>query len=238
MIQTIVLTCKTNPHDAVQPTNIEAPREEESKWSGPTDEQYANMEDRMFQIDNLFSQGLEEREKRPCETQYCKPTSVINRRDHLGRTPLFVAVAFNNKQAVETLLYLGANPHIEDIFGQRPSDICYVDAITSLLLLKMTAMSKPSQPIDIKMDADDKVNLNTTSVSTKSKTLVSKEEKTYPLEIRDLKQIPKEKVIAARIGSDQDTYLHYAISKRRRDLLIFLLENVTEIPLDSKNSQG
>ena len=91
------------------------------------------------------------------------------------------------------------------------------------------------------MDADDKtskVNLNTTSASTKSKTLVSKEEKTYPLEIRDLKQIPKEKVIAARIGADSDTYLHYAISKRRRDLLIFLLENVAEIPLDSKNSQG
>lgn len=70
----------------------------------------------MVILDNVFLAD-EATEKVPCEKQYCKVTSIINRRDHKGRTPLFAAVAFNNKQAVETLLHLGANPHIEDCFG-------------------------------------------------------------------------------------------------------------------------
>jgi ankyrin repeat protein len=63
-------------------------------------------------IDTLFC-NLDEKEPIPCEKQY----SSINRRDNKGRTALFVAVAFNNKQAVETLLHLGANPHIPDVYG-------------------------------------------------------------------------------------------------------------------------
>jgi ankyrin repeat protein len=43
--------------------------------------------------------------------------SIINFRDIKGRTPLHVAVAFNNKATVETLCFLNANPLIEDIFG-------------------------------------------------------------------------------------------------------------------------
>jgi ankyrin repeat protein len=34
-----------------------------------------------------------------------------------GRTALHMAVAFNNKNAVETLLFLNANPLIEDVYG-------------------------------------------------------------------------------------------------------------------------
>jgi ankyrin repeat protein len=68
-------------------------------------------------LDTIFCTGLETIEKIPCEKQYCKANSIINRRDFKGRTPLFAAVAFNNKQAVETLLHLGANPHIEDVYG-------------------------------------------------------------------------------------------------------------------------
>jgi hypothetical protein len=26
-------------------------------------------------------------------------------------------------------LYLGANPHIQDVYGQRPSDICQLDGL-------------------------------------------------------------------------------------------------------------
>lgn len=35
----------------------------------------------------------------------------------------------------------------------------------------------------------------------------TKEEKTFPIEIRDIRTYPKEKIIDARIGSDNDTYL-------------------------------
>ena len=35
----------------------------------------------------------------------------------------------------------------------------------------------------------------------------SKEDKLYPLDPKDIRQIPKEKVIAARIGADSDTYV-------------------------------
>lgn len=89
--------------------------------------------------------SIEAKEKEPCQLQFCKATSIINRRDNKGRTPLFAAVAFNNKICVETLLHLGANPHIEDIYGQRPTDICYVEAIKSLLEVKMAHINKPSQ---------------------------------------------------------------------------------------------
>jgi ankyrin repeat protein len=69
-------------------------------------------------LDSTFrKQENEAQEKYPCQVQFCKPTSVINRRDHYGRTPLWCAVAFSNKMAVETLLQLGANPHIADIYG-------------------------------------------------------------------------------------------------------------------------
>ena len=97
----------------------------------------------MLLLDGIFS-NLEAKESEPCKQQFCKNTSIINRRDHKGRTALFAAVAYNNKQAVETLLHLGANPHIEDIYGQRPGDICYVDAIKRLLDLKMATTQKPS----------------------------------------------------------------------------------------------
>ena len=50
---------------------------------------------------------------------------------------------FNNKQAAETLLYLGANPHIQDVYGQRPSDICQLDGLKQLLEMKLNQVGKP-----------------------------------------------------------------------------------------------
>lgn len=67
----------------------------------------------------------------------------MNLRDKKGRTPLHMAIAFNNKEAAETLLHLGASPHIEDAYGQRPVDICYADGLKALLEVKMTQTSKP-----------------------------------------------------------------------------------------------
>lgn len=64
----------------------------------------------------------------------------------------------------------------------------------------------------------------------------SKEDKTYPTEIRDIKQFPKEKIISARIGSESDTYIHFAIKKGLLELLKFLIKEVPEIDILTKNS--
>ena len=66
----------------------------------------------------------------------------------------------------------------------------------------------------------------------------TKEEKTYPLDEKDIKQFPKEKIVDARIGSELDNYFMYAIKNNRLDTLTFLLEKCTEIPIDEKNSLG
>ena len=68
----------------------------------------------------------------------------MNHRDKHGRTALHVAVAFNNKVAVETMLHLGANPHIADAYGQRPIDICKIESIRSLLEIKMANTRAPT----------------------------------------------------------------------------------------------
>ena len=69
----------------------------------------------------------------------------MNYRDRHGRTALDVAIAFNNKVAVETMLHLGANPHIKDAYGQRPIDNCYVESLRSLLEIKMASAKIPSE---------------------------------------------------------------------------------------------
>ena len=60
----------------------------------------------------------------------------------------------------------------------------------------------------------------------------------FPLEPRDIRQIPKEKVIAARIGADADSYIGYVIKSNRQDVLKFLLRDVGEIDLLQKNNNG
>jgi len=44
-----------------------------------------------------------------------------------------VAAALNNRTACETLLFLGANPLIDDLYGQRPVDMASDDSIRELL---------------------------------------------------------------------------------------------------------
>jgi ankyrin repeat protein len=160
----------------------------------------------------------------------------MNLRDKKGRTPLHMAVAFNNKEAAETLMHLGASPHIEDAYGQRHVDICYGDGLKALLEAKMTQTTKLSKSED-HMD-DKKSLLNSTKMSSVSSGLMTKEEKTYPLDIRDLKQTPKEKIIAARIGSEADNYLLHALKLKQTDLVKFLIREVPEIDLLDKNNKG
>ena len=66
----------------------------------------------------------------------------------------------------------------------------------------------------------------------------TKEDKMFPIEPKDIRQIPKEKVIAARIGVDADSYVMYAIKQKRLDVLKFLLREVSEIDLLQKNNMG
>jgi hypothetical protein len=69
----------------------------------------------------------------------------VNLRDHHGRTPLHLAAAFNQRAACETLLFLGANPLIEDSYGQRPLQLTLDDSIRLLLTNKMTRSQQPQR---------------------------------------------------------------------------------------------
>ena len=92
-------------------------------------------------IDSLFLDNVEAIEAVPVSKQMMR--GLMNHRDNKGRTALHMAIAFNNKVAAETLLYLGANPHIQDAYGQRPIDVCYVESLRSLLELKMVSVQVP-----------------------------------------------------------------------------------------------
>ena len=103
----------------------------------------------MEAVDKLFL-GEERKSQEKVGASTRKGSAFVNHQDHLGRTALHSAIAFNNKIAAETLLYLGANPHLNDVFGQRPLDICYVDALKSLLESKMHSYkSYVAQDIDL-----------------------------------------------------------------------------------------
>ena len=56
--------------------------------------------------------------------------SLINFRDYKGRTPLHIAVIWNNLNAVECLLKFKANTLIEDGKGCRPID--FIDPSTPI----------------------------------------------------------------------------------------------------------
>ena len=169
----------------------------------------------------------------------------MNLRDLCGRTPLHMAVAFNNKIAVETLMYLGANPHIKDAYGQRPIDNCYVESIRSLLEIKMASTQPPIPGAELLPEETKSQGFSLKKLPSQMNksfmsgtTQVNKEEKTFPIEPKDIRQVPKEKVISARIGTDGDSYVMYAIKNKRIDVAKFLLREVSEIDLLQKNSLG
>ena len=70
--------------------------------------------------------------------------SILNFRDHKGRTALHIAAIWNNKVALETLLYLKANPLIEDGAGYRPID--YVDPNSSIYDILKSWMARSVTP--------------------------------------------------------------------------------------------
>ena len=96
--------------DAETFEKIANPTEEDNQ--GNIDEKFPSMQEEMDKIDMVF---LKEEKQNKSESMN-KKASFVNHADHLGRTALHVAVICNNKVAVETLLYLGANPHLTDCF--------------------------------------------------------------------------------------------------------------------------
>lgn len=60
--------------------------------------------------------------------------NLINFRDYMGRTPLHICAMWSNKVACETLLFLKANPHIEDGAGYRPIDYADPGSVIASLL--------------------------------------------------------------------------------------------------------
>jgi ankyrin repeat protein len=159
-------------------------------------------------IDSLFTDKPQQ-EQQPVTQQYGKPNNIMNLRDFKGRTPLHMAIAFNNKEAAEVLMHLGASPHIEDAYGQRPSDVCYGEGLKALLDAKLAQTTKPMKSQE--HIGDKKSLLNLSKMSSVSTGHMTKEEKTFPLDVRDLKSMPKEKIIQARIGSEADNYLIHAL---------------------------
>ena len=69
---------------------------------------------------------------------------ILNFRDKRGRTALHVAVAYKNIETVEMLLQNGANPLIEDIYGQRPIDLAVEDVLVSMLKFAMSKSEVPT----------------------------------------------------------------------------------------------
>lgn len=197
-------------------------------------------------IDSLFLENSEAIETLPTKKQVTK--GLMNCRDHKGRTALHMAIAFNNKVAAETLLYLGANPHIKDAYNQRPIDVCYVESLRSLLEIKMASMPVPVEGVIL--DCAEETKSQRSGVSSQVNKMPSqmnrsllgstqnqtKEDKLFPLDPKDIRQIPKEKIISAKIGTDADSYIMYAIKAKRLDLLRFLLREVGEIDLIQKNN--
>eukprot|EP00347_Sterkiella_histriomuscorum_P016183 403354171 len=186
---------------------------------------------------------------------------IINFRDLKGRTALHVAVAFNNKNAVETQLFLNANPLIEDIYGQRPIEFALDDAIRDLIQNKMQRAQAPSYSSIPKMKnkkietiggaINSLLNVQPTrkmsgmSMNSQNFTKKSKNDQVgvasqYPLEVKDLKVVLKEKIIISKIGIENDNWLQYAIKNKSFEACLFLLQEVQsgEWDFSYKNSVG
>ena len=66
-------------------------------------------------------------------------SALLNAPDAQGKTALHIAAFLNNYQTVETLLFLGADPLVEDAYGQRATDLTSNKHVTALLLKAIEA---------------------------------------------------------------------------------------------------
>lgn len=190
-------------------------------------------------------------------------TSLLNFRDWKGRTPLHFAVMFNNKAACESLLFLKANPHIEDAGGYRPLD--YADKTSPICRLLKNWMQRTSAPISMhpfteplseeekkerEMEKELQKKKMMGSVGQKMKTEVKKEEKKIEVEKKkkeapvntmlspqEIKNQSIETLSTKRLNDTQDTY-YQATVKAKLFESARLLKNMVAFPICYQNGIG
>ena len=159
--------------------------------------------------------------------------SLINFRDWKGRTALHVAAIWGNKIACETLLYLKANPLIEDGAGYRPID--YVDPNSGIADLLKNWMSRATAP-NLYPFGDVESSAKSTKLKTMSN--LSKKPSSSGLEISDLKQLSAEALQTLRIGDTKDTYYQACIKAKKLESAIYLKNEIKGFPITFQNNIG
>jgi len=135
----------------------------------------------------------------------------MNFRDMRGRTALHVAAAFNNRSVCESLLFLGANPLIEDEFGQRPIDMASDDSIRDLLSVKMAKAIAPSQYYKIEKTKARNLSMaakqvlksgqqSTMSLGSNLSSVSKKGDPSTTFDVKELKSMVTEKIVNIKFG--------------------------------------
>lgn len=133
--------------------------------------------------------------------------SIMNFRDHKGRTALHVAAIWGNKAACEALLYLKANPLIEDGGGYRAID--YVDPSSAIADLFKSWMVRAETPQLFEFGITDGVD-PAGGFALKAKMMNAVEAKKGGLQgllVTDLKQMSVESLRSLKYGQTGDNYL-------------------------------
>ena len=162
--------------------------------------------------------------------------SLVNFRDHLGRTPLHIAAIWGNKDACETLLYLKANCLIEDGAGYKPID--FVDPNSSLADLFKNWMPRTTPPTLFPFGEVDQSIKSGTQMKQSLKNTTSKI-KSNGIDVSELRQMSTEAIISARLNDTQDNYFQAAIKAKNLESAVYLRKNVENgFPLSFQNIQG
>jgi ankyrin repeat protein len=171
--------------------------------------------------------------------------SLLNFRDHKGSTPLHIAAIWRNRVACETLLFLKANPLIEDGGGLKPID--YIDPGSALADLFRTWMARCTPPTLRPWDERDALlgkfaGLLKTQVETKgaaAKKKLGPAKKADPLDLEEVKSQSLEKLQSIRLNNTHDNIYQAAIKASRLDTAIFLRRAVDlGFPLIYQNGIG
>ena len=165
--------------------------------------------------------------------------SLLNFRDHKGRTALHIAAIWNNKAACETLLYLKANPLIEDGAGYRPVD--YVDSSSAIADLLKNFMARATPPglapfgeNDVSMKSGAGLKLKLMSATQGKKAGAGG----TGLDLPDLKSLSAEVLRTGRLGETQDNYFQAAVKAKKLESAIYLKTEIKGFPLAYQNGIG
>ncbi len=87
-------------------------------------------------------------DRRVIDCLHSRAVDLLNATDKQGNTPLHVAVAQSNDEAVQTLLLLGADSLVRNKRGQRPIDLQkHLNQPTSEMLRKYTPPETEPEPV-------------------------------------------------------------------------------------------